>query len=527
MEVPAFGLLRRREHFFQRLVKTHESPGIQPLRLGGTNPAVKTQRPLRSPGTAFGIGAEAGQQFARTGIVFGKIAAHQRLGRLPGVEHQRRKHIGPHIVERHVIAAAAVQEHPADAPVAVEPQPFGHPFQHGKGRQVVVEILDIVPDIDLSGNVPPAVETPGEFLPPRRPEGVGREGQVHGADDHPRIGGHRHRRRLQRREIPQRKELMVRETPGQPREQPHYGGRCAFGRISRGGAGRTTADGVVVGRSDHEPQRSGVALPEIIGDIRLDAAVSLLGREAELTVVTLPIDQGVNGFGTAGQHPAQLVSPESPAGLDVVRRENARAVGVMRRGGVKSPEPECETAAGIAQSDRRGRQVRSLDARVLVRQRLHQLVLQPQHPPSVACREAHAPASAFHAEIGPEQRIHGDRKGEQLPAALPANRPLPAVGTPPQVVAEILRPAEVLPREVVGRQHHIAVARRGRHARRGASDPLEQTAQGRGGDERQPFKTRYTAAHKCYTCSGNGSGSCRNPCVSPCNRCTKCPAVRS
>lgn len=205
------------------------------------------------------------------------------------------------------------------------------------------------------------------------------------------------------------------------------------------------------------------------------------------------------------------MAPEPPAGLRIVRRENTRVVGVVRRRGVKPPEAECETTAGIAQPDGCGRQVRSLDARVLARKRFHQLVLQPQHPPSVARREVYAPAKAFDAEIGPEKRIHADREGKQLRTLLPADRPLPVPGTPPQVVVEVLRPAEVLAREVIRRQHRISVARRGRHARGSTSDPLERTAQGRGGDERQPFKTRYTTAHRCYTCSGNGSGPYRNP----------------
>ena len=320
---------------------------------------------------------------------------------------------------------------------------------------------------------------------------------------------------------------MVRETRGQPPEHPHHGRSRGPGGIARSRAGLAGADGVVVGRRDHEPRRERAALAEIVRNVLLDAAESLVGREAELPVAGFAADRGEDFLRSVRQHAVQLVAPKSPSGLHIVRRKDSGQVVILRRRGIDRPVCECEPPRRIAQSDRRGRQVRGVDAPVLPGERFHQLVLQPEHRPLVAGCDQHAPAAALDAEIAFQQRVDPHRQPEQLPVAGPfvRNRPDAAFGAPPQVVAQVSGPACVLLRGVVGRRDRIASALRGRQRRRGAARPGEEQTQRRAKDGRQPFRTRYTTAHKYCTCFYNGSESYRNPGVFRYNRCTTCRAA--
>ena len=270
----------------------------------------------------------ARQRAARHGVVALQVAGDARVHPCFRVAQQAGQGVGLHVVQGGVALSAAVEEDAVHAHAPVPPEALLHEAEAGPGRQVVVEVADIVPHVDVRHGLPPVCHQLGKGFGLLALVEVRFHRQLHGADEDARVRRQRVARRLARGQVGRDEEAVAGESFGQALRQLCHGGRGVLWRVAGAAAGVAGAGGVIVVRGYGHAGALFVAA--VVQYVRFHRAVEGFGREAQLRGVLPSVDGGLclRRHAVGQGRLAQVVPPDEPVVVRVVG-----AVGGHLRGG--------------------------------------------------------------------------------------------------------------------------------------------------------------------------------------------------
>ena len=259
---------------------------------------------------------EIADHVARHGVHLAAEGLQQRTPAGIGILEQGSQHARLQLVHRAVLVPAAVQEDAVDAMLGIQLHAVADGVENRVRREVVVEVVDVVPDIEAAGAAGPLREQRRELVLRLRVHRA--ERKIDGADQHAGVLRQRLIRHAARRPVMGGKENVVRELLAQaPQQMVHRAGTIMF-RVPAGQAALAVAnDGIVVGQ-DGEAHRM---LVSVVGlDVILDVAEERVGRETELFLVDRDAVLRVNARGRfVRQDGRKIMAPDAPVPIDTVQ----------------------------------------------------------------------------------------------------------------------------------------------------------------------------------------------------------------